>query len=125
MFVQTSKWLLVVMLSLTLGFHWALLQSVAWAGMIVQFSGRTSLQQAVAKTFDGQHPCPICKLVQSGKKSEGKSEGRLSLQKFELFADCPAGFYFPPSTESAFVRPPLLAGRVESPRLPPPRTFPG
>lgn len=124
-FVKTSNWLLVAILSLTVGFHWTLLQSVAWVGMIIEFSGQGSFQRAVANTFDGQHPCPICKLVRAGKNAEGKSEVRPTLQKFDLFADRSAGFYFPPSSESPFSRLPLMISRLEAPPLPPPRTIPG
>ena len=125
MFVKTSNWLLVAILSLTVGFHWTLLQSVAWVGMIVEYSGQGSFQQAVANTFDGQHACPICKLVRAGKNAEGKSEGRQTLQKFDLFADCSSGFYFPPFSESPFFSLLLITCRVEAPPLPPPRTIPG
>ena len=124
-FVKTSNWLLVAILSLTVGFHWTLLQSVAWVGMIIEYSGQGSFQRAVANTFDGQHPCPICKLVRAGKNAEGKSECRQTFQKFDLFADRSAGFYFPPSSESPFFRLPLMTSRLEAPPIPPPRTISG
>jgi hypothetical protein len=123
--VRTSKWLLVAMLSLTVAFHWTLLQSVAWVGMIVEYSGQGSFERAVTNTFDGQHPCPICKLVRAGKNAEGKSEGRPTLQKLDLFADRCAGFCFPPAPESPLFRLPLRVGRLEAPPFPPPRTIPG
>jgi len=123
--LRISKWLLVAMLSLTLGFHWALLQSVAWVGMIIEYFGQGSFQQAVANTFDGQHLCPICKLVRAGKNAEGKSESRSTLQKFDLFVDGSSVFYFPPFSESPFSRLPLMTSRLEAPPLPPPRTIPG
>ncbi len=119
------RWLLVAMLSLSLGFHWTLLQSVAWAGMLVEYSQQGSFAQAVVHTFDGQHPCPLCKMVRSGKNSESKAEGRQAAPKFDLFAECPAGFYFPPTPEPHFFLRPLPAGRLESPPLPPPRIIAG
>jgi len=123
--LKTSKCLLVAMLSLTLGFHWPLLQSVAWVGMIVKFSAQGSFPRAVANTFDGQHPCPICKLVRAGKSAEGKCESRQTLQKLDLFAERGADFYFPPCPDTPFFPLPLKAGRWDAPLLPPPRTIPG
>ena len=35
--------------------------------MIVDYSKRGSLCQAIAKTFDGAHPCSLCRVVNKGK----------------------------------------------------------
>ena len=35
---------------------------------------RTSLSEAVTKTFDGQHPCALCKFVQDGRAEEKEQE---------------------------------------------------
>ena len=56
----------------TLGGHWALLQTSAWMGMIVQYSQQAGLKAGLAQTFDGEHPCPVCKAVEGGKKQEQK-----------------------------------------------------
>ena len=55
-----------------LGGHWALLQTSAWVGMIVQYSQRAGLKAGLAQTFDGEHPCSVCKVIQDGKKQEQK-----------------------------------------------------
>jgi hypothetical protein len=55
-----------------LGGHWAVLQVGAWAGMIVQYSQQSGLIAGLSQTFDGMHPCPICKAIQKGKKQEDK-----------------------------------------------------
>jgi hypothetical protein len=47
-----------------LGGHWALLQTSAWLGMIVQCSQRAGLKAGLVQTFDGEHPCPVCKAIQ-------------------------------------------------------------
>jgi hypothetical protein len=47
-----------------LGGHWALLQTSAWLGMIVQYSQRAGLKAGLVQTFDGDHPCPVCKAIQ-------------------------------------------------------------
>lgn len=65
--------LVVVALCLSLGVHWALLQSLAWTGMLLSWSQEVSLVEAVKNTFDGEHPCPLCKAVESGQKELPKT----------------------------------------------------
>ncbi|HUJ11483.1 MAG TPA: hypothetical protein VL171_15830 [Verrucomicrobiae bacterium] len=67
---------LVVAVCLSIGGHWALLQSVAWTSMFVRFSSDGSFSEALSKTFDGQHPCCLCKLIQKGRGLEKKQERR-------------------------------------------------
>jgi len=66
-----------------LGGHWALLQSVAWVNMMLDFSTRESLTVAIDKTFDGSHPCDLCKVVTKGRTEEQKNESVKLLVKFE------------------------------------------
>lgn len=81
-----------------------------------------SLSESVARTFDGRHPCPICKAIAAAKKSEKKSEFALQMQKLE----------FPPFKESFIFAAPsqfqLLPQAnafanlfVQEPPVPPPR----
>jgi hypothetical protein len=67
-----------------IGAHWVVLQSVAWTTMLAQNLRNTSLSEAVERTFDGEHPCPLCKNIAKGKQAEKKSEFPLALKKFEL-----------------------------------------
>jgi hypothetical protein len=111
------------MLCVSLGFHWGLLQSVAWAGMIVNYSLEGSLNTAVCKTFDGRHPCPLCKLIRAGKTSESKPAAQQSVNKVDLFAGGGAAFDFPTTQTTGF---PILfptLNRTDAPPLPPPRPF--
>jgi hypothetical protein len=64
----------VLLLVLSLGLHWALLQTVAWAGMLFAYSCDASFQEALARTFDGRHPCPLCKVIQTGRAEQKKQE---------------------------------------------------
>lgn len=66
----------MLVLVLSLGLHWALLQTVAWTGMIVSYSQGASFKEALSKTFDGKHPCCLCKVVQQGRAAEKKQEGQ-------------------------------------------------
>jgi hypothetical protein len=67
-----------------LGGHWALLQTGAWAGMIVQCSEQVGIKAGVVETFDGAHPCPVCLAIKDGKKQEQK---RAPLLQAELKKD--------------------------------------
>jgi hypothetical protein len=60
-----------------------MLQTVAWTGMLVGNLTTDSVATAVGKTFDGKHPCCLCKAIAAGKKTEKKSEIPLQKQKFE------------------------------------------
>jgi hypothetical protein len=64
----------VLVLVLSLGLHWAVLQTIAWTGMIVSYSRDASLSEALTKTFDGKHPCCLCKMIQKGRADEKKQE---------------------------------------------------
>ena len=64
----------VLMLVLSLGLHWALLQTVAWTGMLVSYSRDASLADAVSWTFDGKHPCRLCKAIQKGQAEESQQD---------------------------------------------------
>jgi hypothetical protein len=57
---RLCKLAVVSALVVTLGAHWALLQTVAWVGMIITYSQETTLAEAVEMTFDGEHPCRLC-----------------------------------------------------------------
>ena len=104
--------------------QWLVLQSVAWAGMIVSYSQKAPLKTALAETFDGKHPCCLCKAIAAAKKSEKKKEFPLQVRKLE----------FPPAPENfALVAPshfrllPLQNSFAkflsQKPLLPPPRGF--
>lgn len=65
-----TKIVAVSVLVLSLGLHWALLQTVAWTGMLIAYSRDGSFKQAVVKTFDGKHPCPLCRAIEQGRAEE-------------------------------------------------------
>ncbi len=84
MFVRFGKILVVFALVATLGAHWALLQTVAWTTMLADNLQSSSFQDAVTKTFDGKHPCSLCKAIAAGKKSEKKNDFTAQNLKFEF-----------------------------------------
>lgn len=67
---RVARHVTALMLALSLGLHWTVLQSVAWVTMLVNYSAETTFTDAVAKTFDGHHPCKLCIAVAEGKKTE-------------------------------------------------------
>lgn len=120
MLIRLQKWLVVLALVLSIGGHWAFLQSVAWVGMAVSYSKNTTLKQALEKTFDGKHLCKLCKMVRAGKKAEDCRDLKIDLKKFDIIAGLKTVFIF----ESPATIPQLTCGhvlqRTEAPPIPPP-----
>mgnify|MGYP003600782286 FL=1 len=58
-------WLLLLALVSAINLHLPVLQVVAWAGMIVNYSRDAEISEAIEMTFDGEHPCPMCKVIQA------------------------------------------------------------
>jgi hypothetical protein len=123
-FARLGKFLVIVALVAATGLHWAALQTVAWTTMLVDNLHSASMQEALVKTFDGRHPCCLCKAIAAGKKSEKKSEAvspvlKLEFppttEKFVLISPKPFSVFSPVelSADSSFPKPPV----------PPPRGF--
>ncbi len=54
------------------GGHWAVLQTVAWVGMVAEYSQTSSLGMALRKTLSGEAPCSMCHAIEKGKAAESK-----------------------------------------------------
>jgi hypothetical protein len=52
--------------------------------MIVDYSKRGSLCEAITQTFDGAHPCSLCHIVDRGKTTEKKSDFQLLTPKVDM-----------------------------------------
>jgi hypothetical protein len=115
---------LIVALLAATDAQWLVLQSVAWAGMIASYSEQAPLRTALAQTFDGKHPCPLCKAIAAGKKSEKQNELLPPLNKLE----------FPPAPENLVLFAPsrfqllplantFTKSLVQQPLTPPPRSL--
>jgi hypothetical protein len=57
---------------------------MAWLGMVVNYSQDGTVGEALVKTFDGKHPCALCKAIARGKQTEKKSEFPAGGKKFEF-----------------------------------------
>ncbi len=117
MFARFARFLMIATLVAATGAHWALLQSVAWTTMLADNLRCGSVSDAVSRTFDGKHPCPICKAIAAGKISEKKGEFMVSSLKFEC---PPAQTADLPLAPARFEVLPLADTLIESPLLPPP-----
>jgi hypothetical protein len=121
---RLSKFITVLALVLTLGGHWALLQSAAWVSMFVSNAQHDSWQLALNKTFDGQHPCALCHAVAQGQQAEHQQPQGFTVEKFELFLAEPEVFAFLEPSVSPLPPPEAIGlGRAEQPPTPPPRAF--
>jgi hypothetical protein len=121
-FSRYGKHLIIAALVVTTGAHWVALQTLAWATMLASNLRMHSVSGAMSDTFDGEHPCCLCKAIAAGKKSEKKSEAVSPLLKQEyppvlektiLFA--PARFVVLPVADSA------AESFLPKPPVPPPR----
>jgi hypothetical protein len=82
--------LLVAVLAVS-GGHWLALQTVAWSTMLAENLQSSSVSEAIQNTFDGNHPCSLCKQIAKGKQSEKKTEFPLQLNRLD-FPPVPENF---------------------------------
>jgi len=81
---KIGRVVVVLALSFSLGPHWALLQTFAWTGMLISHSHGASLKEAIAKTFDGQHPCGLCLFIEKGRAAEKQQKQQQTKPGFKL-----------------------------------------
>lgn len=114
----------ILALCFSLGLQWIALQSVAWTAMLVQNARHQPLSEAVARTFDGAHPCDLCHAVAAGKKSEQKSQVSPTYAKIDLICLLRPLRLQPPS--AGYTYPHVSLAFVEwsaPPPVPPPRAL--
>jgi hypothetical protein len=123
-FVRFGHVLMIVALLAASGAHWGALQSVAWTTMLAANLQSGSLSQALEKTFDGRHPCPLCRAVAAGKAAENKSDFTLEMKKLEyppaperFVLVAPAQFQLLPQANFS------AEALTQEPPVPPPRSF--
>lgn len=120
-----GRTLTIIALCLSLGFHWLALQSVAWTAMLVTNARHVSLSEAVAETFDGKHPCHLCRVVAAGKKSDKKSQVVPAVAKMDLICTTRRWTCLPPFFPYVYPGLAVAFGQhIEGPPSPPPRSLP-
>lgn len=82
----------MLLAGLSVGLHWGAVQVIGWAEMTLEFSRTATLTEALEMTFDGEHPCHLCKLVQehgspSQEKDKNPSKTEIKLPPVSLWAD--------------------------------------
>ena len=112
---------MVLSLCAAIGLHWAALQSIAWAGMLIDYSRTASVSTAFEQTFDGRHPCPLCNAIhkaqQGGKKQDIQLGGKIDMDSCREVTTL-----IPP--EQIFSWPAFMpegSGFSPEPSVPPPR----
>lgn len=122
--VRLGHVLLILALLGATGGHWAVLQTIAWADMLATNLQTESVSTAITKTFDGEHPCKMCKQISAGKKAEKKSTLPLQIKKLEFVNERPVLVFAAPQD---FRLAPVLLSELDGlnhrPSVPPPRSF--
>jgi hypothetical protein len=68
------------------GGHWALLQAIAWAQMLRDYSRNAPISEAIAKTFGGRYPCGMCTKISEERQKEGPAPAAVKFdKKVEVF----------------------------------------
>lgn len=96
---SAGKMLLVMTLVVSMGGHFAFLQAIAWGNMLVNYSSQSSFSEAVGKTFDGEHPCELCKVVKKTKSEEEKKPLLKAEMKMDIALPSPIHLSFPKGTD--------------------------
>ena len=96
MLVHLGHVLLIVAFLAATGGHWAVLQTVAWTNMLADNLQTASITEALAKTFDGKHPCNMCKEISAAKKTEKRSDLPNQGKKLEFTSERPAFVFSSP-----------------------------
>lgn len=122
---RIARLVVVATICLSLGMHWALLQGIAWTGMLISFAREGAVIEAVEKTFDGQHGCALCAKVKEGREAdEGqpKQNGQSLEKKIDAVLVEMMRLVAPAAEEMTFaVTREILEPRNELPETPPPR----
>ena len=115
---------IVLVVCLSLGMHWALLQGIAWTGMLISFASEGTVIEAVEKTFDGQHGCALCAKVKEGRDSDQQQpqQAGQSLKKMDAVLVEITKLIAPAAEEMSFAMIHACSvKRSERPEMPPPR----
>jgi hypothetical protein len=91
MFTRIGRFVIAFALYLSIGGHLLGLQSIAWGTMVVSYSQHCSFTRAVAQTFDGNHPCDLCKHISKARDTEKKQDKHSSVGKTDLFCTTARG----------------------------------
>jgi hypothetical protein len=121
---QAGRIATISALCCAIGLHWMALQSFAWTNMLIEYSKRAPLCQAIARTFDGAHPCSLCHIVATGKASEKKSDMQSRGQKIDIICVAHMIQLISPFAPFQYALCDFSVSEIEhSPPVPPPRVM--
>lgn len=83
------------------------MQGVAWATMIRDYSRTGSVTAAVEKTFDGKHPCAMCKRLAAQRSHEQKAPATVKGEKKAAVFVASSSGVVPLPSVSSFAYPPI------------------
>ena len=63
------------------GGHWLVLQAVAWAQMLRDYSQSAPIAEAIERTFSGNYPCTMCVRITEEQQKEEKAPATMKLDK--------------------------------------------
>ena len=104
--------------------HLPLMQVVAWAGMLIDYSRDAGFSDAIEMTFDGEHPCSMCKAIQAEQeKTDPDAIRGESLARILLFIEPPFVWRQKISQLDTLEFSPSFSSRLPAqPDTPPPRS---
>jgi hypothetical protein len=104
------------------GGQWYVLQAVAWANMVRDYSNMVPFSQAVEMTLSGKYPCALCHLIAERKNSENDKLATIEKQEKIFSSSLIAAVPIQPGVVRYFFSGDnFLRTRSEPPPLPPPR----
>jgi hypothetical protein len=122
MLTRFSRSFVALVICYSIGGHWIGLQSIAWASMVVNYSQQCSIAKAIERTFDGEHPCDLCKHISKARDTEKKQDSRSLNAKADLICTTRRVVLLPPF--SYFDYPDLISSvgsSLDRTPYPPPR----
>jgi len=119
-----GRWLLLLAFFFSIGGHFLVLQTVAWAGMLQNAWAQSHrMDEAVVRTFDGHHPCAMCLKIEKQRETE-KRQKECRLLEIQKEALPWVAIQLPVLRQAPFDYPLCLdrdGHRTEEPALRPPR----
>ena len=104
------------------GGHWALLQTIAWAQMVRDYSSDAPFAEAIAKTFSGQFPCEMCTKISEERQKEkrGPTVAKFDKKAEALVVDMCEALEKPEAKDFLYLNPGehALIERCEAPAAP-------
>jgi hypothetical protein len=90
--------------------------------MIIDYSKRGTLCQAIAQTFDGAHPCSLCRVVNKAKSTEKKTDLQVLTPKVDMICPTRETTRVQPFVQFDYATTSFSVSEIRhSPAVPPPR----